>query len=245
MTNTTFFPAQAAWANHAELNHFLTKLVESGPAQEVLPMALRVLGHPVVLCNLLRAAADSPAWLQAVQEASYYHRNGFHKLVLLQGTHFKLRLHHFEAQGATVPPAENIHDHRWPFASAIVSGSLHMKLFEPHVATGVPVEAYEYNSQRGQGNDRAVWKRSCFLRTTSYQVYEAGDQYFMPTTLLHQIVYVPGRQALTLMLTGKPERTTCRLFAKGKLQAQDLEETPYATDFLQHKLNALARHLQP
>ncbi|HMP94991.1 MAG TPA: hypothetical protein PKD90_19075, partial [Phnomibacter sp.] len=173
----------------------------------------------------------------------YYHRNGFDKLVLLQGQTYKLRLHHFRPNGGELP-SENIHDHRWPFASAVISGRLHMNLFETHPTLGQPVQEYQYTSNRTDETLRAVPVGANRLRTCDYLVYEAGTQYFMPTTALHQIVYVPGQQALTLVLTGKPERSTCRLFAKEVLEPEDMDEILYTGAFLRKKLLVLAKHIQ-
>jgi hypothetical protein len=221
MTTNNTTPTAAVCPSYNELQQLLTQLVDSGPASRVLPLALQLLGKPLVLSALLARIAHQPRWLQKVQDASYYHRNGFDKLVLVQGDNFKLRLHHFRPVDKLLP-SENIHDHRWPFASAIISGQLHMKLFKANATNGVPVHQYRYNSQRGANIHRVEPIGPCRLATTDYLIYEAGSQYFMPTTALHQIVYQPGIEALTLVLTGKAERTTCRLFAKGALQEEDL-----------------------
>lgn len=240
MTANNTTPTAALCPSYQELKHLLTQLTESGPASHVLPLALKILGQPLVLSALLARIAHEPAWLQKVQRASYYHRNGFDKLVLAEGENFKLRLHHFGADN-TLLPAENIHDHRWPFASAIITGNLHMKIFEPSHFAGQDVFEYRYNSNRGQNITRADSIGACKLKTVDYIIYEAGTQYFMPTTALHQIVYYPGNQALTLMLTGKAERVTCRLFAKGQLLEEDLKEEPYETEFLKDKLLTIAQ----
>ena len=242
MTTTTCNPTAAVCPSYNQLQTKLNKLVASGPAHQVLPLSLAFLSKPHVLGPLLTRAAHSTTWLQKVQAASYYHKNGFDKIVLLSGNDFKLRLHHFRPQNGLLP-AENIHDHRWPFASSVIDGQLHMKRFEPNQHKGQPVQEYRYHSNRNGDVPRAEFVQASHLETTEYIIYETGTQYFMPTTVLHQIVYMPGHQALTLVLTGRPERTTCRLFANGILQEEDMQEEAYKTGFLKQKLLSLAKEI--
>lgn len=240
--NNTTQQTAAVCPSYYELKQLLTQLVDNGPADRVLPMSLQILSHPSLLAGLLSHVVNDADWFSRVQQASYYHRNGFDKLVLMEGLNFKLRLHHFRP-GATVLPSENIHDHRWPFASSVIGGRLRMRIYEASPVGGIPVHEYRYHSDKSNGSYHCDSVGACGLVQTDYIIYEAGTHYFMPTTTLHQIVYQPGEEALTLVLTGKPERTTCRLYAKGILKDEEMEIEPYATPQLEKKLSNIVEQI--
>lgn len=243
VTNTTpTLKSVAVTPDYNTLKRLIEQLQASGPAEQVLPLLVQILGHPKLLSTMLCNIANDTQWLAKVQQSSYYHRNGFDKLVLMEGEHFKLRLHHFRPFDNLLP-AENIHDHRWPFASAIVSGRLCMHIYEPHPNGGIPVQAYRYHSAKTNGRYHCEPMGNCGLVQTDSLNYDAGTYYFMPTTTLHQIVQQPGDEVLTLMLTGKPERTTCRLFAKGILENEEDELIPYTKQQLANKIRTLAKHI--
>lgn len=103
---------------------------------------------------------------QSVLKESYYHENGFHKIVLLSGPYFKLRVHHFGA-GVKIP-MENIHDHRWPFASSILSGQLRMDMFREWNTMGSGEKLYHfiYNSDKSTGSYKTNFKGIKFIEKT-------------------------------------------------------------------------------
>jgi len=240
--NNTYKQTAAVCPSYHELKQLLTQLLDNGPADRTLPMALQILSHPNILAGLLNSAVSDPDWFSQIQKASYYHRNGFDKLVLLEGENFKLRLHHFRP-GCGILPSENVHDHRWPFASSVIAGRLRMRLLEPQPNGELPVFEYRYHSDKSSGTYQCVPIGFCGLVQTDYIIYETGTHYFMPTTILHQIVYQTGEEALTLVLTGKPERNTCRLYSMGMMQEEEMEIESYTTHELSKKLRTIANQL--
>ncbi|MBA2696048.1 MAG: hypothetical protein H0U62_09490 [Actinobacteria bacterium] len=73
------------------------------------------------LCSWLRSLLDDPARVREIAARSYWHTNGFAKLVLHTASAFRIRLHVWPAgdgrRGETNP-----HSHRWDFASAVLAG---------------------------------------------------------------------------------------------------------------------------
>lgn len=241
-TTPTLNPA-AVTPDYHTLKKMITQLQASGPAGHVLPLLVQILGHPVLLSAMLKRISSDARWLEKVQRASYYHRNGFDKIVLVESDSFKLRLHHFRPQPETLP-AENIHDHRWPFASAIVSGKLRMRMYEATHWGKLPVHEYRYHSNKVNGRYNCESMGSTGLTQVDEKVYEAGTHYFMHTTTLHRIVHMPGEEAVTLILTGKPERADCRLYATGELLDEDMELETYTRNHLEQIISGLANSIQ-
>lgn len=171
---------------------------------------------------------------------SYRHANGFDKIVLLSGSNFKLRLHRFVPDDKQVPPAEHVHNHRWPFASHILQGKLNMDLFEETENTSACLfHKYIYNSDKIDGGFSAEYMGinnvSCVARDVQY---ESGTTYSMEPEELHRIRQdVALAPTTTLMLTGKPISTTCKLFSNTRLTFEETRTQPYSREELLEILN--------
>jgi hypothetical protein len=102
-----------------------------------------LVGERPALHDWLRAVADDPAPVAAV---SYWHANGFAKLVLHCGTNCRVRLHVWPA--GTDPRGEwDPHSHRWDFASTVLAGDgLDIVHYEEAVM-GAPHTRYVYDGR--------------------------------------------------------------------------------------------------
>ena len=94
------------------LNRNLNKLVETidelleNNSSGILTLVNQALSKPDTLSLLIKEIINDSVLFTRMVEQSYYHENGFHKIVLLSGKHFKLRLHHFGVSSKI--PMENI-----------------------------------------------------------------------------------------------------------------------------------------
>lgn len=174
--------------------------------------------HVSQVPDLIRFILEDETAFRQCLERSYKHANGFDKIVLMQGSAFKLRLHLYGSADTTVI-AENVHSHRWPFASSILHGSVMMDMFRwperQTICTGDDVETfvqYVYHSDKQKGFFETVRIGPAALKRTSSIQYHRGQTYSMNVHDMHRIVSCHNR-AITLMLTGKPVSTTCDLFS--------------------------------
>lgn len=198
---------------------------------------------PANLSFLLQCIMNNDDLLQSTLDESYYHENGFHKLVILHGKNFKLRMHHF---GNTARiPMENVHDHRWAFASTILSGELKMRLFEVNENDGEPVIHYKYDSNKLSGQYETIQVGKTNVKQIKEKTYKAGEQYFMGTTDLHRIINQPFEESITLILTGMPISDVCNLYATRPLN--QVEKTPekYKRKVLVQMLKSLTQKIYP
>lgn len=97
-----------------------------------LPLQRRMLVEQISLARLLPLfeRALERASLRDIAERSYVHSNGFLKLVVSAEGKFggKVRLHDWDP--IHVGSESDIHDHAWPYASAVINGRLDMETFK-------------------------------------------------------------------------------------------------------------------
>jgi hypothetical protein len=228
-----------------ELEQGLDGLIERGD-DETLEIINRTLARPENLSLLIEGICGSKDMLDRTVASSYYHENGFHKIVLLSGRMFKLRLHHF---GVTAKiPMENIHDHRWCFASTILSGELNMDLFTVSEKGSRTEKAYHfiYESDKSGGSYRTDFVSVAHLRKSESRTYVTGDTYLMRTHELHRIRNKPGRESVTLILTGKPVGSRCNLYSRReKILEEEKQTVAYDRNVLVRMLGSLSEKVYP
>lgn len=100
-------------------------LQHSGAADELLAALLASTATQEWQAALCETLLTDDAFAAEVAARSYRHGNGFLKVVLLDRG-FKLRLHLWLPG---TPCEENIHDHRWSIASAIIAGELNSEIW--------------------------------------------------------------------------------------------------------------------
>lgn len=219
-----------------ENHEFLTKLNDD-PRLGSATGCVEILDSCLVdkLDNIIGSILEDEDLLQKCLKSSYRHANGFDKIVLLSGPNFKLRLHRF-VQDPTKqpPPAEHVHNHRWPFASCIIEGRLCMDLFaeggDPDLT--IPFHKYIYHSQKEDGGFNASYVGVRGLVPISESVlHEQGTTYCMSPEEMHRII-CSHESVTTLMLTGKPISSTCNLLSNTRLSFEQTRTKPYAREQL-------------
>ena len=139
---------------------------------------------------------------------SYWHSNGFAKLVVHvnEEPDFRLRLHVWPADYRHGSGYENIHNHRWPFASIVLAGAIRVDQFREIDDLGEPGAVvcnrlvYEAAAPGRVGGLRLEGKRA--LRSLGTRNYPAGTVYFCDTDMLHTVARASRGTAATLMLAG-------------------------------------------
>jgi hypothetical protein len=168
----------------------------------------------------LRVAAD-------VSRRSYWHSNGFAKLVVHVNDEpgFRLRLHVWPSDAGHGSGYENIHNHRWPFASIVLAGAIRVEQFQEIDDFDQPGAVvcnrliYDAAAPGRVGQLRVEGK--CALRKLGRPVYPAGTVYFCDTDMLHTVARASGGTAATLMLAGAASGTDALVY-------QDVRREPLA-----------------
>lgn len=188
---------------------------------------------------LIESLLRQPDQLASVVSRSYVHPNGFRKLVVAfpeRGT--KLRLHHWP-EGDAEP--SNVHNHRWAFASAIISGRLHSSLFTT-AENGEVVDRYRFEPNQPGGRYTLSPDGRGRISVTNVAEFGPGSTYALGAEQLHQVRANPN--TLSLMLSGPAERDRTRVFRPATLgpQSRDLPLMPIRE--VRESLELLASELQ-
>ena len=177
------------------ISEVLLKHAEYGDGG-LLPAAEELVRHGHIveyLHNVTRwhVSPDEPI-------VGYRHPNGFTKVKLarLAGSDWSVRLHLWD------PGAEDsdIHDHRWGFASYVMSGSIAERRYE--IAPGVG-QSLMYNCSASlDGSYLLTGARMCDPRLVAEDIYEAGSSYQRDPATMHRAMANGGRPAVTLFVQG-------------------------------------------
>ena len=160
------------------------------------------------VADLLATITSDRTVATDVSRRSYWHSNGFAKLVVHVNDEpeFRLRLHVWPSDARHGPGYENIHNHRWAFGSIVLAGAIRVEQFaevDEFDQCGTVVcnrLVYEAAAPGRVGALRVEGK--CALRRVGLPVYPAGTAYFCDTQMLHTVSRASGGTAATLMLAG-------------------------------------------
>lgn len=160
------------------------------------------------LCFFLKELLKDEQQLVKISRKSYLHGNGFLKIILLDNG-YKLRLHiWFPEQYCE----ENIHDHRWSFASLILIGSLKNEIWCDN-ENGISLREYIYHAETENNVSKKIeigYHNFCLEKT---DVYTKGQRYFMSKEKLHRIVTSKNEIVATMICTAPTNQTTTRLIS--------------------------------
>jgi hypothetical protein len=231
---------QAVHQGIGELEEVIAAVVQrTGRAGEsqALPSIVGALTEAGNFGALLYQLLGNEAALVAIQQRSYYHHNGFRKLVLLQNASFKLRLHLWEARQEH--HHENIHDHRWNFASRLLAGRFQTVIWEED-ADGPETRLDCTYTPAQDGNTYGVRENGQVrLRQQATHWLQAGDLYYMPASTLHQVTDPGQGHTRSLMLTAPPVLAGCKLYAEHSIPEKDKDNVPFTLDAIRAELGAL------
>lgn len=154
----------------------------------------------------LRSLLSDPAALSVVASRSYRHGNGFLKIVLHRSRALSLRLHIQDGSAE-----ENVHDHRWTFASTVLTGALEHDLFHD-VAPGRGLRFDEWRYVRDAHSAQKHALGPAWVERHSRHFVSAGQSYWLRASHLHRIRWSsPGTS--TLVATWAAERADNRLLS--------------------------------
>jgi hypothetical protein len=177
--------------------------------------------------------------LAAVASKSYAHPNGFRKLVIAasdDGT--RLRVHHWAAKD-TEP--SNIHNHRWPLASAVIVGQLNSALFA-NATAGELVERHSFLPSKPGGQYTLTPNGTGTIRMTSVATYGPGTTYALDAAQLHRVQ--AGRGTLTVVLSGPPEREATDVYRSASLAPQSRDLVLLPAEAVRQSLDMLVESLR-
>ncbi|MBE8517215.1 hypothetical protein ILP97_06780 [Amycolatopsis sp. H6(2020)] len=160
------------------------------------------------LAGWLRELIADQAAVAEIAKRSYWHPNGFAKIVLYTGIdpEFRIRLHVWP-RGETPSRGEsNPHSHRWEFASYVLTGTgMHMVEFAESPEGGKPYRRYRYGTD--PANPAAlVADGEVRLKRRGVPHVQSGDVYTCDTSIVHTVRPIDAGLTATVVVQG-PRRT--------------------------------------
>lgn len=129
---------------------------------------------------------------------SYLHGNGFYKIVLADEHGTRLRLHVWEEGNLC---EENIHDHRWPFVSSILAGTLEVDYFDASTAeseNAFPLPWLHYTAARPDHPTQVQDRGLAWLQLREHRRHHCGETYQMDVGSKHRICQHAGYAATAI-----------------------------------------------
>ncbi len=158
--------------------------------------------------RLIERVITNDHWLEAIAQRSYYHVNGFDKLILLQEDNYSLRLHIWWQENGK-KTREDIHNHRWDFISGVLVGTSVQELFSLSAEQeegAFEMAHYRYTPQRNHQGFRYCMKNlgSVFLRQQGKKQISSGRVYRLKKSELHRVVCDYKETTATLVFYTAP-----------------------------------------
>jgi hypothetical protein len=133
---------------------------------------------------------------------AYVHENGYLKIDLgrseSSGARMRLNLWRPDLENS-----ENIHNHKWDYASLILCGVLSEEMYIPS-SQGTELTRLRYESRLGKHEYSLVQNgQDCLQRYAVYQ-WSRGEIYHRQGSLLHRVRSAPDRLTASLQITYRP-----------------------------------------
>lgn len=197
-----------------------------GDAQPVIALLSDLAGHRSLASVISRMLSDQE-WIEEIASRSYFHANGFLKIVLLTGgkEDWKLRLHLWAAQPeATLDGLEDIHSHRWDFTTALILGEY--LATEYRVGPGDEYFHYEYGAVGG-GQSFSMRELGMGRLSPVFQArLPAGAIYHISSELLHRVSRISREMTATLMVQGPAARRSTDVYRISRVSDQATNTIP-------------------
>ncbi|QFZ17071.1 hypothetical protein [Saccharothrix syringae] len=174
---------------------------------------LRRLAAPEFLRPLLARGATGE-----VPDRAYRHPNGFLKIVLVSNPEFQLRLHVWRPAPEYPAPTENVHNHRWDFASAVLAGGYRFQEYVPD-ARGEDFLGFRYGGHRGTSSYALAPTGDARLRCTFDADLSSGSSYLLTSDVLHRVVSPADRTTVSMILQGPHKDAPVEVYAKHALRS--------------------------
>lgn len=204
MSTTSSF----AVADHAVLDRFPADLPGGTDLPGLYAAAAEIRNNRHSFVSWLDSLSQDEDTVRAIARRSYWHPNGFAKLVLHIGTEpeFRIRLHVWPASAEPSRGESNPHSHRWEFASTVLAGKgMHMFEYGETAKGGKPYRRYRYGTDPA---DPAALVSDGDVRLKVVRPWHVGygEVYSCHTEIVHTVRPIDAGLTATVVVQG-PRRT--------------------------------------
>lgn len=155
----------------------------------------KLLADRQALSSWLSWIANDPTRRAQVARESYWHANGFAKLVLHNAEHFRIRLHIWPA-GEERLGEPDPHSHRWSFVSTVLAGEGLAISEHREAPIGIEHTRYIYDGRE------LVTDGCAHLCDAGSYIVAKGDRYATRTETVHTVKPLGRGLVATLLVQG-------------------------------------------
>jgi hypothetical protein len=195
------------------------------------------------LTEWLRNMVDDPDTRNQIASRSYWHPNGFAKLVLHTASAFKIRLHIWPA-GYARHGETNPHSHRWEFASAVLSGDGLTIVEYEESPVGEPFVRHSYRSGPTDGQTALTPIAAVRLRSVVSHDIAAHGRYVTEVGTLHTVSPVGSSLVATLVVQGPHRADSTVVYCSPEKFANE-QGSPLRTFEVRHLVRTTVDTLEP
>lgn len=194
--------------------------------------------------ELMRDLCGDEALLAECARRSTAHPLGFDKVILLDRRDYQLQMHVWWPTRDS-RPHEDIHDHRFDFASTVLLGRLLAETFDVG-GDGASMARYTQRSSTSHGDYQFRHEDYVPTRLVHAGVLPAGSAYFLDSHMLHRVVVDEKDLVVTLFLRLWSERDTATVLISPGLPAKpaNLEKAQMGQEELRTKIRVLRAALE-
>lgn len=230
---------------HAGGSRFLSGLAlalgkgDVGVSQLLAAVEL-VRDDPCALGCWLAGVARDATTAAAVAARSYWHPNGFAKLVLHTSTkpEFKLRMHIWLDSAGSRRGETNPHSHRWDFASTVIAGQgILVPEYREDAESGAPFTRYRYGADPAYPARLIAEGGVHLVETRSPQILR-GEVYACDTEVIHTLEPLGQDLTATVVVQG-PHRTSVTAVFCAPCESEDQPNRSLSVMELQELLSAV------
>ncbi len=188
------------------------------PPMEVNKELLEILYKQFNLNEFLLSLEKDSNILKLIASSSYTHEIGFDKIVIhpYLNTNFQLRLNVWWADKYRNASFENIHTHRWDYATVLLIGEYEYKNYKISDSEGVEKYWYNYFPRHEEAfNMKLIGRRK--LSIESNEILKKGNIMSLDSFTPHKITPKEGINTISFFLNQKPIKEYTDVYSDVKL----------------------------
>ncbi|MBL7781949.1 MAG: hypothetical protein JNM22_12080 [Saprospiraceae bacterium] len=192
------------------------------------------------ILDLVKDILNNEMLCNQIAANSYFHYNGFDKIILYESEVCKLRLHIW--WGSNIEYKENVHDHRWNFASWIVKGKYINEIYTDNDNFGNVFSEYHYKprDRKEKQSYPLEFIRQTKLKKDRIEELSEGMITKCETGTLHRVKPITGINTVTLFLQSSSVLSYARVLNQETIiDSDNIQAISMQPDYLVKQLNKL------
>lgn len=167
------------------------------------------------ITDVMRELATTRALSEELASSGQRHDNGFDKIVMATSSisGMKVVLHIW--QGSGEDGMDNIHDHRWDFASVVLRGELQTEIYRS-ASDGESYQAFSYQSPSGGATYRFEPTGAIAVTRVALLRLARTSTYLWDHQILHRAFGVGAARTATLIVQGRPRQNSTTVLLRGE-----------------------------